>query len=46
MWTMLWCAAKEGHRDLINFFISKGVRFWHWGMEGAAQGGSRDLVDF
>jgi len=39
-------AARRGHRDLVDFFISKGARDWNWAMEGAAQGGHGDLVDF
>ena len=41
----LMLAAEGGHRDLINYFISKGADNWDLGMRGAAQGGHRDLVD-
>ena len=44
--TVMKLAAQEGHRDLVDFFISKGVGDCNWGMYGAAQGGHRDLVDF
>ena len=39
-------AAKEGGKDLIDFFISKGAYSWNWGLQGAAVGGHKDLVDF
>ena len=40
------CAAIGGHKDLVEFFISKGANDWNWGMRGAAEGGHQDLVDF
>lgn len=43
---MLHHVAKSGHRDLVDFFISKGANWWNEGLFGAAQGGHRDLVDF
>ena len=39
-------AARGGHQDLVNFFISKGAHNWNLGMNGAARGGHQDLVDF
>jgi len=39
-------AAESGYRDLVDLFISKGAKNWHWGLERAAYGGHRDLVDF
>jgi len=39
-------AAKGGHKDLVEFFISKGASEWDEGMWDAAQGGHKDLVDF
>ena len=39
-------AARGGHKDLVDFFISKGASWWDWGMYGAARGGHDDLVDF
>ena len=51
--TAMKLAAKGGHRDLVDFFISKGADFWNKGADNwnramyyAAQGGHRDLVDF
>ena len=42
----MYCAAFEGHKDLVDFFISKGANDWDWGMFSAAEGGHKDLVDF
>lgn len=39
-------AAKEGHRDLVNFFIEKGANHWNTSFKNAAIGGHRDLVEF
>jgi len=39
-------AAKEGHKDLVEFFIEKGANDWNAGMNGAARGGHKDLVEF
>ena len=39
-------AAKGGHKNLVDFFISKGANNWNWGMNYAAEGGHKDLVDF
>jgi len=38
-------AAQGGHKDLIEWFISKGADDWNWGMERAAQGGHKELVE-
>ncbi len=37
-------AAKGGH--LVEFFISKGANWWNVGMNGAAKGGHKDLIEF
>ena len=39
-------AAEGGHKDLVDFFISKGANYWNWGLLGAAKGGNKDLLDF
>jgi len=39
-------ASRGGHRDLVDFFISKGADNWDEGLEGAAHGGHRDLAYF
>ena len=39
-------AAEGGHRDLVEFFITKGANFWNSGMVFAARGGHKDLVEF
>ena len=39
-------AARGGHKDLVNLFISKGANDWDMGMHGAAQGGHKDLVEY
>ncbi len=36
----------EGHRDLIEFFISQGANDCNRGMYGAAVGGKKDSVEF
>ena len=43
----LCSASRGGHRDLVDFFISKGVNVnnWNWALHAASQGGHRDLVD-
>ena len=39
-------AAKGGHQDLVDFFISKGASDWNLGLRCAAKGGHKDLIDF
>ena len=39
-------AAREGHKNLIDFFIGEGARNWNDGMAGAAGKGYKYLVDF
>lgn len=39
-------AARGGHKDLVEFFITKGANEWNDGMRAAARGGQKDLVDF
>ena len=36
----------NGHKDLVEFFISKGADDWNEGMQYAAIGGHKDLVEF
>ena len=42
----MYYAAEGGHRDLVDFFISKGANNWNMAMYYAAERGHRDLVDF
>ena len=42
----MFYAARKGYRDLVDFFIEKGVTRWDDGMHLAAEGGHQDLVDF
>ena len=37
--------AQGGHRNLVDFFISKGADKWNMGLSGT-EGGHRDLVNF
>ena len=39
-------AALGGHKDLVEFFITKGANNWDRGMTQAALGGHKDLVEF
>ena len=39
-------ASKEGHKELVNFFIGKGANCWDRAMIYATQGGHKDLVEF
>ena len=39
-------SVQGGHKDLVEYFISKGANDWNWGMDRAAQGGHKDLVEF
>ena len=39
-------SARGGHKDLVDFFISKGANNWNYAMIYAANGGHKDLVDF
>jgi hypothetical protein len=39
-------AANGGHKDLIDYFISKGADDWNAGLRGAAGGNHKDLVEF
>lgn len=43
-WGMKY-AAKGGHKDIIDFFISQGANDWNGGMSGASYG-HNELVDF
>ena len=49
--TFLWArvmkaAAKTGNREIINFFLDKGIRAWKMAMEGAAESNHPELVYF
>ena len=37
-------AAKGGHRELVDLFITKGANEWDWAMDSAAQGGHRGVI--
>ena len=37
---------REGHRDLVEYFICKGVDDWNGGMFYVVEGGHQDLIDF
>jgi len=39
-------AAQGGHRELVDFFISKGVNYWNDAMYHAVDGDHKDLVVF
>ena len=39
-------AAQKGHRDIIDFFISKGADDWTMGLKYAAYGGHQHVIDF
>ena len=41
----MYHAAKGGHKELVEKFISLGANEWNWGMRGAAEGGHEDLVE-
>ena len=40
----IYFAARGGHYKLVELFISKGANDWNYGMQGAAEGGHKDLV--
>ena len=42
----MYNAAVGGHKDLVEFFISKGADNWNLGMQSAALGGHKDLIEF
>ena len=42
----LYHAARGGHKDLVEIFISEGADNWNYGLHRAAQGGHKDLVEF
>ena len=42
----LYEASKEGHRELVEFFIAKGATDWDEALCYASKGGHRDLVEF
>jgi hypothetical protein len=42
----LYKASKQGHKDLVQFFIDKGANDWNWALSGASLGGHKDLVEF
>jgi hypothetical protein len=39
-------AAKNGHVDLVEYFVSQGANDWNLGMSGAALGGHMHLVKY
>ena len=39
-------ASKDGHRDLVDFFIAKGANAWINGMKYAEKSEHQDLVEF
>ena len=39
-------ASKYNHKDLVDFFISKGANDWNWSVIYAAENNHKDLVDF
>ena len=39
-------SSKIGHKELVQFFITKGADDWNRGMIYAVDGGHRELVDF
>ena len=42
----MYGADREGHRDLVDFCISKGANDWDVLINGAIDGGHRDLFEF
>jgi hypothetical protein len=44
--TAIYCAARGGHKDLVEYFISKGADNWNYGMRGAAEGGHKELEEW
>ena len=38
-------AAKDGHKELVDFFVKKGANDWNNGMRYAAKCGHKELVD-
>jgi hypothetical protein len=40
-----WNARRGGHRDLVEWMISKGANQWNGGLWGACGGGHRDLAE-
>lgn len=45
-WKGIFKSAKNGHRDLLELFISRKMVYWNAALYGAAKGGHRNLVDF
>ena len=43
---LLCLASKGGHKSLINYLINEEEVSWINGMEGAAKGGNKELVEF
>ena len=39
-------AVKDGQKDLINFFISRGAKNWDLALEGAALRGDIELINY
>ena len=37
---------QGGKRELANYMIEKGAKYWNWGLEGACRGGNRELADY
>ena len=37
---------EGGHKDLVEYFISKGANDWNMGVRYAAHGDHKDLVEY
>jgi hypothetical protein len=40
----LYYASKQGHKDLVQLFITKGAKDWNGALNSASWGGHKDLV--
>ena len=42
--TAMYSAAQGGHKELVEYFISKGANYWNDSMQSAMDNGHYDLV--
>jgi hypothetical protein len=42
----MYSAAHGGHKELVDYMISKGADNWNHGMSGAAYSGHKELAEW
>ena len=40
------CAAQSGHKEMVEYFVSRGANDFNWAMRYAAQNGHKEMVEY